>query len=217
MGFAQERHALAVQFELTPGQPTPQILKHVLQVLAFRACQKCGHARPGTTQIALDTGLHERSVREALVALRRRPELLKVYRYGKGGRAVTTEYVVIPHLAAVIPTECPDWDRHDNTRRRAQGLTRTGRLNPAPEDTETRSRGTYHPSVHPHPSGSLRSQAVPDGPAVEPRNTPPPRSDHQTPTTPSMASEAVAAVTAMLRRRTRAAPSGEEPGSHRSP
>jgi hypothetical protein len=196
VGFAQEKAALAVKLEHIP--------KHVLQVLAFRACGTCGHARPGVAQIALDTGLGERSVRDALVELRQRPELLKVYRYPKGGRAVTTEYIVMPELAKVIPTDCGDWDRHNNTLRRVQGIRRRKALNPAPEGAETLRGTAYHPSVHPHPSGdepaSGLAAAGPDGPDVEPHHTTGPHLEPDLPTPPSLPSEAAPYVQAVLTR-----------------
>jgi hypothetical protein len=207
MGFAQERFALSVQLEHIP--------KHVLQCLAFRACSICGHARPGVTQLTLDTGLGERTVRDALVELRNRPDLLKVYRYPKGGRAVTTEYIVVPQLAKVIPTECPDWGKHDNTLRRAQALTKRGRLNPAPERTKTLRTTADHPSDT-LPSISARGAPPgPNGPGVEPLNPPPPLSEPPPPATPTPAANAIATVMAMLGRGCEALPVDTKPGSHR--
>jgi hypothetical protein len=209
VGFAQEKAALAVQLEHIP--------KHVLQCLAFRACGLCGHARPGVAQLALDTGLGERSIRDALVELRGRPDLLTVYRYPKGGRSVTTEYLVMPGLAKVIPTECPDWDKHDNTLRRVHGLTKAGRLNPAPEGSKTLRTTAHHPSVHTHPSRAHVREPGPNGPGVEPDPTPRPLLEPPPPTAPTPAAKAIATVTAMLRRRPAPLPLRGEPGSHSTP
>jgi len=224
MGFAQERAALAVK--LPPG------VKHVLQCLAFRACGTCGHARPSVPLLALDTGMSERAVRDALVELREHTELVKVWAYSKGGRGVTTEYVVMPGLARLSPPDCADWGKHTNTLRHMQGIARAESAKPGKIGSETLRQTSYHPSEHTHPSGEApakaagsppigeppaggRSATGPDGPAVEPPpesplSDPPPRA----PQTPAEVAAYVKAISARLHLRT---PPQTKPGSHRGP
>jgi hypothetical protein len=198
MGFAQERAALAVKL--------PHAVKHVLQCLAFRACGTCGHARPSVPLLALDTGMSERAVRDALVELRQRPDLLAVWAYSKGGRGRTTEFIVMPALAKLSTMDCGDWGKHSNTLRHVQGLAKLSTMDcgdwgkhsntlrhvqglavkelskPCNPGSETLRRTAYHPSIHTHPSGgepaSEPAAPAPDGSGVEPRNPPGPRSDY---------------------------------------
>ncbi len=104
MGFAQERAALRVQLH--------HVHKHVLQVLAWHACQHCGLSRPGVWLICAETGLAERAVRDALKVLRTHQgengklDLARPWRYAKGGKGLTTEYVVMPEVAKFSPDQC---------------------------------------------------------------------------------------------------------------
>lgn len=104
VGFTQTKAALRVIL--------PPPTKFVLVTLAIHACQDCGLARPGVALLSAETGLSERAVREALRRLRAeltehgQPEWLKVSRYGRGGRGVTTEFIVFPALAKFSTEEC---------------------------------------------------------------------------------------------------------------
>jgi hypothetical protein len=206
MGFAQERATLAVKL--------PHAVKHVLQCLAFRACGTCGHARPSVPLLALDTGMSERAVRDALVELRQRPDLLAVWAYSKGGRGRTTEFIVMPALAKLSTMDCGDWGKHSNTLRHAQGLAVKELSKPCNPGSETLRRTAYHPSIHTHPSGdepaSGPAAPAPNGSGVEPRNPPGPRSDHpsdrQPPTLPQSAAEACAEAIRVLTRGSHAMP-----------
>jgi hypothetical protein len=202
MGFAQEKAVMGLK--LPPG------VKHVLQCLAFRACGTCGHARPSVPLLALDTCMSERAVRDALVILRGRPELVTVWAYSKGGRGRTTEFIVMPALAKLSTMDCADWGKHSNTLRHVQGIDSSVTPKPGKIGSETLRQTSYPPSVHPHPSGdepaSGPAAPVPGGPGVEPRNPPGPRYDNpeagQPPTLPQSAAEACAeAIQALTRGR----------------
>jgi len=194
VGFRQQSAALKVQL---PSGP-----KGVLNVLAFHACELCGRAWPGVALIALETGLMERSVREALVELRRHPELLTVYRYPKGGRGMTTEYLVMPGVAKLSTPECGKCSNRADTLHLAQGLTKTGRENPAPGRKKTLRQTAYQPSVEQEQSArapaSGPTRTGPNGPDVEPSNPPRPLFEPPLPTTPSVPSEAAPYVAAVL-------------------
>ena len=212
MGFAQSRAALRVQ--LSPGP------KNVLNVLAFYACEQCGHARPGVALLMLSTGLGERAVRLALDGLRSRPDLLRVYRYPKGGRGVTTEYVVMPELAKLSTDDCPFLAKHTKTLHQMQGIAGAAGGNPALGGGKTLNLPLHHPSVQHHPSGgepaSEPAAASPDGLGVEPH--PPgsrfPDTTPQAPQSPAEVKAYVDALSAKLHLRTPPQPKG---GSHRGP
>jgi len=192
VGFPQSRAALRVQLPPAP--------KNVLNVMAFYACELCGHARPGVTLLMLNTGLGERAVRQALEELRSRPELLSVYRYPKGGRGVATEYIVMPELAKLSTVDCRFRDQHTKTLHTVQGNEVSGTVNPARRGSKTLHQAQDHPSVHPHPSGgepaSEPAATGPNGPEVDPI---PPGSQlsDATPKAPQTATEAKAYVDAL--------------------
>ena len=192
MGYRQETAALKVVL--------PQAPKHVLQVLAFRACEICGRAWPGVPSLAADTGLGQRAVRSALEVLRRRPELVTVFRYPRGGRGVSTEYVVMPSLARVSPDECGRCSNRTDTLHQQQGIERRGRGNPARSDTKTLHGAQDQQEVEPQQEGSRCSPTGPDGPGVEPHTPGPPHLDPDLPTPPSLPSEAAPYVQAVLTR-----------------
>lgn len=182
MGFRQESAALKVR-GLTPTA------KHVLQVLAFHACEKCGRSRPGVPLLMDETALAERAVREALETLRGKPELLSVYRYPRGGRGVTTEYIVMAGVARVSTADCGFCTSRGDTLHTAQGKRGRRGENPAPEGSKTLHHGGNQPSVQPQPSASLRSAAGPSGPEVEPPPPTPPLTSPTPPPAPQSATE----------------------------
>lgn len=212
MGFAQSRAALRVQ--LTAGP------KNVLNVLAFYACEQCGHARPGVALLVLNTGLEDRGVRRALEALRARPDLLRLYRYPKGGRGVTTEYIVMPEVAKLSTEDCPFLLKHTKTLSPAQGIGPGGWPKPCAEGGQNPALGAYHPSVQHHPSGgepaSEPAATAPDGSGVEPIPPGSPLSDSppRAPQTPAEVKAYVAAISARLHLRTPPQATG---GGHRGP
>jgi hypothetical protein len=209
-----------LSLKLAPG------IKHVLQCLAYRACGLCGHARPSAPLLALDTGMSERSVRDALVELRQNPQLLKVWAYSKGGRGVTTEYIVMPELAKLSTTDCPDWGKHSNTMRRVQGIDKSVTAKPGKIGFITLRQTSYHPSIHTHPSGNADPKAAgsaPGGtapawagdatglrPEVEPPTPPGPLPDNPidqpAPTLPQSPAEACADAIRLLTRGTHVMP-----------
>ena len=203
MGFRQSAAALKVT--------APPIVKHVLSVLAFHACEDCGLAWPGVKLLAIETGLAERTVRDTLVTLRSMPTLVTVVSYATGGRGRTTEYVVMPSVARLSTSDCGKCAKRCAAQ---QGLTTTGRLKGAPQRKETLRTTAYQPSVEhrtisDEPASGPAAPA-PDGSGVEPRNPPGPRSDQpsdrQPPTLPQSAAEACAEAIRVLTRRSHAMP-----------
>jgi hypothetical protein len=203
MGFRQSAAALKAT--------APPIVKHVLSVLAFHACEDCGLAWPGVSLIARETGLTERPVKDALVSLRSRPDLVTVHAYSKGGRGRTTEYVVMPSVARLSTSECGKCAKRCSKQ---HSLTIPERLNGAPQRNETVLKTALQPSVE-HRTisdepASGPAAPVPDGPGVEPRNPPVPRSDQpsdrQPPTLPQSAAEACAEAIRVLTRGSHAMP-----------
>jgi hypothetical protein len=195
MGFAQSRAALKVA--------APPIIKHVLSVLAFHACEDCGLAWPGVKLLALETGLAERTVRDTLVTLRSMPALVTVVSYAQGGRGRTTEYVVIPSVARLSTSDCGKCAKRCAVQ---QGLTSSGRLKGAPQRKETLRTTAYQPSIE-HRTisdepASGPAASGPNGPEVEPRNSPRPRSDNpedgQAPRATQSAAEACAEAIRVL-------------------
>ena len=212
MGYRQQAAALKIQLPAGP--------KNVLNVLAFHACDLCGRAWPGVPTLALETGLSPRAVKDALAELRGRADLLAVYRYSKGGRGVSTEYIVIPALAKLSTPECGRCENRTDTVHMAHPLTKAGPVNGANSVSET-VRQTYHQqSVEHQQSGgepaSEPAAASPDGLGVEPppesplSEPPPPRA----PQTPAEVTAYVAAISARLHLRS---PAKGNPGSHRGP
>jgi hypothetical protein len=205
MGFRQQAAALRIQ--LPPGP------KNVLNILAFHACDLCGRAWPGVPTVALETGLSQRAVQDALKELRERPELVTVYRYPKGGRGVSTEYLVMPELAKLSTAECGRCGNRTDTLHLAHPLTSAGPVKGANRGSK-RVRQTYHQqSIQPQQSSYESPKAAgndpkgpspavglsasgPDGPAVEP---PPesPLSEPHPPTAPQTAAEVKAYVDAL--------------------
>lgn len=212
MGFRQQSAALRVQ--LPPGP------KNVLNVLAFHACDSCGRAWPGVPLLMLETGLSRRAVQDALVELRERPELVAVYRYPKGGRGVSTEYLVMPAVAKLSTADCGNCSTRLESAHQAHPLTSAGPVKGANSDTK-RARQTYHQqSVEHQQSGgepaSEPAATSPSGLDVEP-NPPGSRFPEPPPKAPQSAAEVKAyvdALSAKLRLRT---PPGPKPGSHRGP
>ena len=171
MGFRQQAAALKIQLPPSP--------KNVLNILAFHACDLCGRAWPGVPTIALETGLSPRAVQDALKELRDRPELVTVYRYPKGGRGVSTEYLVMPAVAKLSTADCSRCGNRTDTMHVAHPLTSAEHEKGANQGSK-RVRQTYHQqSVQPQQSGgepaSEPAATGPDGPGVEPH--PPSSSD----------------------------------------
>jgi len=212
MGFAQSRAALRVQLPAGP--------KSVLNVLAFYACEQCGHARPGVALLMLNTGLEDRGVRRALETLRSHPELLRLYRYPKGGRGVTTEYIVMPELAKLSTADCPFLWKHTKTLHPAQGIGVGEGSKPCARGGQNPALGADHPSVQHHPSGgepaSEPAAAGPNGPGVEPHPPGSPLSDTP-PKAPQSPAEVKAYVDDLSRRLHLRSPARANPGGHSGP
>jgi hypothetical protein len=212
VGYRQQAAALRIQ--LSPGP------KNVLNVLAFHACDRCGRAWPGVPLLMLETGLSRRAVQDALVELRTRPELVTVYQYPKGGRGVSTEYIVMPELAKLSTADCGNCSTRLESAHLAHPLTKAGPVKGA-ESGSKRARQTYHQqSIQPQQSGgepaSEPAAASPDGLGVEPP-TPGSRFPDTAPKAPQSPAEVKAfvdALSANLHLRTPPRPKG---GSHRGP
>lgn len=210
MGFRQQAAALKIQ--LPPGP------KNVLNVLAFHACDLCGRAWPGVPTLALETGLSPRAVKDALAELRDKPELVTIYRYSKGGRGVSTEYIVIPAVAKLSTADCGRCSNRTDTVHMAHPLTNAGPGNGANSVFET-VRQTYHQqSIQPQQSGgepaSEPAAASPNGLGVEP-NPPTSRFPDTSPQAPQTAVQVKAYVDALSSKLHLRTPPGSKPGGHR--
>lgn len=97
------RH-LHAALETTVGSPGA---KSTLLLLADRACGECGLAWPGVETLMRWSEMGESSVRRALELLRERG-LVAVHRFPKGGRGLSTEYVVLPHLPGLSTAPCAE-------------------------------------------------------------------------------------------------------------
>jgi hypothetical protein len=212
MGFRQQAAALKIQLPPSP--------KNVLNILAFHACDLCGRAWPGVPTIALETGLSPRAVQDALKELRDRPELVTVYRYPKGGRGVSTEYLVMPAVAKLSTADCSRCGNRTDTLHVAHPLTSAEHEKGANQGSK-RVRQTYHQqSVQPQQSGgepaSEPAATGPDGPGVEP-NPPGSRFPDSAPQAPQTAAEVTAYVKAISARLHLRTPPESKPGGHRGP
>ncbi len=150
MGFPQEAAALTV--------PLPHATKHVLQVMAFHACERCGRAWPGVPTLVKETGLGDRAVRSALADLRGRPDLVTVHAYPNGGCGVATEYIVMPGVARFSPAECGRCASRGDTLHQPQGNALPPAGNPARRRVKTLRTGTDQPSENHQPSARGRAQ-----------------------------------------------------------
>ena len=95
------RHLAAARTIVT-GSPGAHA---ILVQLADCACDKCGMAWPGVSNLMRWTEMGETSVRKALDLLRDKG-LVDIHAYPKGGRGRATEYVVLPHLGELSPAPC---------------------------------------------------------------------------------------------------------------
>lgn len=159
MGF---RH-LQAAYTLTLGSPGR---KSLLCVLAYRACDTCGIAWPGVKWLMASTEMSERSVQTCLRELTG-AGLLQVHRYSRGGRGVSTEYVVLPQVAKLSTAPCGECaDRMKNPAMRA-GLSESTPQDvrgldakPRKSSSETPQNVGYHQSEKHNQSGSALPREV---------------------------------------------------------
>lgn len=98
MGVVHIRAAYAI----TVGSPGA---KAVLLCFADRACDECGLAWPGMAYLSERTEIGVNRTREHVKQLVS-GGFLAVHAYAKGGRGVSTEYVVLPHVAKLSTAPC---------------------------------------------------------------------------------------------------------------
>lgn len=79
--------------------------KAVLTALAYRACDECGLCWPGLRWLGQATEISERQVRRILTELATAGHIV-VRRYSRGGRGVSTEFVVLPIVKKVFTAPC---------------------------------------------------------------------------------------------------------------
>lgn len=149
MGFGRTRAA----FGTTTGLPGR---KAVLVALAYRACDTCGIAWPGVPWIVSVTEMSERAVQGHLAGLAD-AGLVTVRRYGKGGRRVVTEYIVLPHVGELSTAPCGQCAERMKNPATAAGL-----------QAETPQNLQKNPAESaPHQSEIIISQGSPPAPVVE--------------------------------------------------
>ena len=86
--------AICAAYELTAGDSANKAL---LVALADHACDECGLAWPGTKLLHAKTELRTKRIQAGLKSLID-AGWISVYRFPFGGRGLSTEYVVLPHL-----------------------------------------------------------------------------------------------------------------------
>ena len=79
--------------------------KAVLNALARRCCKDCGLTWAGVRALGQDTEMSESRIRQALKALTDVRQIVAV-RYPRGGRGLTTEYVVLPYVVELSTAPC---------------------------------------------------------------------------------------------------------------
>lgn len=92
----------AAGLELVIGSPGA---KAILLLLCDRACERCGLAWPGVPTLARWSEMSVASVRRALDTLREAGHI-DVHRFPKGGRGLSTEYIVLPALPDLSTAPC---------------------------------------------------------------------------------------------------------------
>lgn len=191
--------ALVAAFKFTVGDVGR---KAILLAIADHACDNCGLAWPGVRVLCEKTEHGERSVQ---VGLKRLVDdgLLEVFRFPHGGRGLSTEYVVLPHLWDGAVRPCPRCASTMKNPAAPRGVSAP--QNPAgsagvsretPQPGAKKGAATAPPTLsNPQPSGA-RTRArgsvesgLPAGPAL----------DHPSddPTTREAAAESMRAVAAM--------------------
>jgi hypothetical protein len=139
----------------------------VLAALAFRACDNCGLCWPGMAWLEISTQMSDRSIQKALGELQA-AGLLEIRRYGRGGRGVATEYIVLPRAPKFSTAPCADCAERMRNPEGRSGYRAAGaktpkdvRGNGAPEQQKPRKSGAQNPEqASPHQSeASVRDQS----------------------------------------------------------
>jgi len=108
----------------------PQIAHHLLLCLADSACRSCGLTWTGVATMSERTGIGPTAVREALKLMVKSGHL-RVHAYPKGGRARTTEYVVLPELMELFTAPCGRCQALKQKAPAGDGFQVPGRHNPS--------------------------------------------------------------------------------------
>ena len=137
MGVVHIRAAYAT----TAGSPGA---KAVLLCLADRACDECGLAWPGIAYICERTEIGTTRGR-ALIAQLVESGLLRIHAYPKGGRGVTTEYVVLPAVTKLSTAPCAGCQSRKKTHRPGDGFTGPLGTIPTGKKRKTHRTGVDHP------------------------------------------------------------------------
>ena len=150
-------------YELTAGGPG---LKGVLLAFADRACDECGLAWPGIKYLAEHAELGETKTREAIRILTERG-FLSVHGFAKGGRGLSTEYIVLPHVAKLSTAPCGKCREMMKRHHTGVGFTGPEPVKPITRRRKSHHTGVDHPSVEPYPSGdAARRNSETDSPSA---------------------------------------------------
>jgi len=132
----------------------PALTQHVLHALAWHACEICGLAWPSVPTLAKRANLGATTVRDALERLRK-ADLIRVHAYPQGGRARSTQYVVLPGLPGLSTAPCAKcvWNLanpsprggYDKGRTEKPTATRGVSAKPTATDPETHRRAEPGP------------------------------------------------------------------------
>jgi hypothetical protein len=98
---------------------------HVLLALAHAACVNCGVTWLGVATISLRTGIGATRIRQMLAELVA-ADHVRIFRYPKGGRGRSTEYVVLPQLVKLSTPLCGKCVGNQKTHRTGDGYSGEG-------------------------------------------------------------------------------------------
>ncbi len=144
----------------------------VLCALAFRACDSCGLCWPGVAWIVGATEVSERGVQGALAELARDGHVAG-RRYSRGGRGVSTEYVVLPSLAKLSTAPCGECAERMKTPQPLQGFPAANSRKPRKSSRETPQDRTHHHTENLYQSGAALPPNVESSLALAPLSDPP--------------------------------------------
>jgi len=168
MGFK----AVEAAYPVTVGSPGG---KAVLMALAWHACDSCGLTWVGVEALARDTEMGATTIRKALASLAGL-DLARVARFPKGGRGLTTEYVILPQRTDLAPAPCERCVSVMKKPPRAGAFRVIPPGNPSPPDAFaglTGAKATGMGAIKPPPGGDHQSENNHQSGAGAPRGVEP--------------------------------------------
>jgi hypothetical protein len=139
---------IRLAYEVTAGGPG---LKGVLLALADRACDDCGLAWPGIKYLSDRAELGETKTREAIRVLTNKG-LLTVHGFAKGGRGLSTEYIVLPGVTKLSTAPCGKCREMMKRHHTGVGFIGQEPIKPITGRPKSHHTGDDHPSEIHNPS-----------------------------------------------------------------